>query len=99
LLITLIGNWGLIALGLTVLLVILQVWIATRVSQLRSQNIADTDQRVHLMHEILQNIKLVKFYAWVCVLFLLHSVTPALAHRILFVAGGVIHGEGDWSAC
>ena len=60
LLISLIGHWGLIALGLLVVLIALQVWIGSRVAALRTQNIADTDQRVHLMHEILQNIKLVK---------------------------------------
>ncbi len=62
--ITLIGTWGLIALGILAALILLQVWVGKRVAALRTQNIADTDQRVHLMQEILQNIKLVKFYAW-----------------------------------
>jgi hypothetical protein len=62
LLITLIGTWGLIALVLMVALIASQVFIGKRVAALRTQNIAATDERVHLMHEILMNIKLVKFY-------------------------------------
>eukprot|EP00455_Lapot_gusevi_P029940 TRINITY_DN320_c0_g1_i19.p1 TRINITY_DN320_c0_g1~~TRINITY_DN320_c0_g1_i19.p1 ORF type:complete len:1436 (+),score=492.77 TRINITY_DN320_c0_g1_i19:117-4424(+) len=64
LLISLIGYWGLVALGVVAFLLPVQLYIGKTVAQLRSENIQTTDHRVHLMHEILMNIKLVKFYAW-----------------------------------
>lgn len=64
LLVYLIGVYGLIALGVILCMVPLQIWIGSYVAKLRSQNIRTIDARVSTMHEILLNQKLVKFYAW-----------------------------------
>lgn len=64
LLCVLIGYWGVIALGLIALLLILQIWMAKRVAYLRNKNIAATDVRVRVMAELLGAMKLIKLYAW-----------------------------------
>eukprot|EP00053_Salpingoeca_punica_P017179 m.164540 g.164540 ORF g.164540 m.164540 type:complete len:1433 (-) comp17138_c0_seq2:376-4674(-) len=64
LLIILIGEIGLIALGMISLILTAQIFIGYRVASLREKNIAATDLRVQVMQEILTSIKLVKFYAW-----------------------------------
>ncbi|KJE97611.1 ABC transporter ABCC2 [Capsaspora owczarzaki ATCC 30864] len=58
------GVSAVVGLLIALLIVPLQYVIALRVAQIRRNNIAATDVRVQVMNEILQAIKLVKFYAW-----------------------------------
>jgi ABC-type bacteriocin/lantibiotic exporter with double-glycine peptidase domain len=64
LLVVLTGVSALIGLGLLLLLVPLQFYFAALITRFRNKNIAITDVRVSIMHEVLLAIKLVKFYAW-----------------------------------
>lgn len=64
LLIVLTGYSALIGLGLLLLLVPFQFWLARMMTVLRRKGIAATENRVSVMHEILLAIKMVKFYAW-----------------------------------
>jgi ABC-type multidrug transport system fused ATPase/permease subunit len=64
LLIYLMGNSGWAALGIVIILVIVQSILGYLTGYVRSQNINTTDERVSMMTEILLAIKLVKLYAW-----------------------------------
>jgi ATP-binding cassette subfamily C (CFTR/MRP) protein 1 len=64
LLIILTGYSAFIGLGLTLLVLGMQLVIGRAVTRLRSKSINVTDSRIHIMQEILLAIKLVKFYGW-----------------------------------
>eukprot|EP01122_Echinamoeba_exundans_P011726 TRINITY_DN4766_c0_g1_i1.p1 TRINITY_DN4766_c0_g1~~TRINITY_DN4766_c0_g1_i1.p1 ORF type:complete len:1175 (+),score=383.98 TRINITY_DN4766_c0_g1_i1:538-4062(+) len=64
LLIVLTGVSALIGLGILLLLVPFQFWLARLMTVYRRSGIAATEHRVGIMHEILLAIKMVKFYAW-----------------------------------
>jgi ATP-binding cassette, subfamily C (CFTR/MRP), member 1 len=64
LLIVLTGVSALIGLGILLLLVPFQFWLARLMTIYRRAGIAATEHRVGIMHEILLAIKMVKFYAW-----------------------------------
>jgi ATP-binding cassette subfamily C (CFTR/MRP) protein 1 len=64
LLIYLVGYTGFIALGIIIVLIVVQCIFGFLVAHLRAKNINTTDARVSLMTEILMAIKLVKLYAW-----------------------------------
>lgn len=64
LLIVLTGVSALIGLGLLLLLVPFQFWLARLMTVYRRRGITATENRVGVMHEILLAIKMVKFYAW-----------------------------------
>lgn len=64
LLIYLTGYSALVGLGLLLIILPLQYFIGTKITQIRAKNIDVTGGRVSLMSEVLLAIKLVKFYAW-----------------------------------
>ena len=50
--------------GLVVAFVPLQSWIGKQFSKLRSETAIKTDERIRIMNEIIQGIKVIKMYAW-----------------------------------
>ena len=42
----------------------LQSWIGKQFSKLRSEPAIKTDERIRIMNEIIQGIKVIKMYAW-----------------------------------
>jgi ATP-binding cassette, subfamily C (CFTR/MRP), member 1 len=64
LLIVLVGVSALPGFALVIVLLTFQYVIGRHVAEVRKKNIAVTDKRVGMMNEILNAIKLVKFYAW-----------------------------------
>jgi ATP-binding cassette subfamily C (CFTR/MRP) protein 1 len=51
-------------LGLCIIVVPVQLWFGKIVTQVRKTNTESNNERVHIVHEILYAIKLVKFYVW-----------------------------------
>ena len=41
-----------------------QMWIASRFSKAQKRIMAATDGRIHVMNEVLQNIRIIKYFAW-----------------------------------
>jgi ABC-type multidrug transport system fused ATPase/permease subunit len=64
LLILFMGPISLTALGIMLLLTVCQGKIMSVMSTLTSRTLAQTDKRVALLNEILQGIRVIKFYAW-----------------------------------
>ncbi|KAI3658482.1 hypothetical protein MP638_001908 [Amoeboaphelidium occidentale] len=59
-----IGISAIPALGFVILLLPLQMYLASKTSNANREQTATTTERVHIMSEILTAIKLIKFYAW-----------------------------------
>ena len=59
-----IGNATFVGGTLILAFVPLQSWIGKKFSQFRSQTAQKTDERIRLMSEIIQGIKVIKMYAW-----------------------------------
>ncbi|XP_048349014.1 multidrug resistance-associated protein 1-like isoform X2 [Sphaerodactylus townsendi] len=59
-----LGPSVLAGIGMLLLVVPINVYVAARVKQLRKSQSKNTDQRVKLLNEILHGIKILKLYAW-----------------------------------
>ena len=59
-----IGPACFVGAGLVVAFVPLQSWIGKQFSKLRSETAIKTDERIRIMNEIIQGIKVIKMYAW-----------------------------------
>jgi len=59
-----LGTSALVGLGVMIILVPAQGFIASRLGRLRHALLAKTDQRVRIVNEILQGIRVIKYYAW-----------------------------------
>ncbi|KAG9397717.1 hypothetical protein AC1031_019161 [Aphanomyces cochlioides] len=67
------GGWAaLSAFGATAFVLIVSAWLAIAIGSTRLQVTAVTEERVRLTTEILQGIRVMKFYAW----------EPAISHRL-----------------
>ena len=64
LLVRLIGVSALVGVGIVVLSIPLQGFLALRQMKLQKELVGQTDARVHLVNEVLQSIKVIKFYTW-----------------------------------
>ena len=59
-----IGNATFVGGALILAFVPLQSWIGQKFSQLRNETAKKTDERIRIMSEIIQGIKVIKMYAW-----------------------------------
>ena len=59
-----IGYSAASALGVVLIMIPLQFYLARLKSKIGFENTAKTSERVQIMSEILTAIKLIKFYAW-----------------------------------
>jgi ATP-binding cassette, subfamily C (CFTR/MRP), member 1 len=86
----LIGNLGVSALVAVAVLVLgspVQAIIVKLMFKVRMSGMLITDSRVRLLQEVVQGIRLVKIYAWVCIRFqLLSCVDP-----------DILEGNSIWS--
>jgi len=64
LLVLTIGSAAFVGFGIMILLIPLQGLIAARLGKLRKTLLDWTDTRIKLMNEVLQGIRVIKFYAW-----------------------------------
>jgi len=86
LLIYLVGNVGYLALGIILILIVVQCFFGYIVAGLRSKSIDTTDARVSTMTEILMAIKLVKLYAWED--FFAKQVKKIRRKEVMLMSGG-----------
>ena len=59
-----VGELTLICTGLIVLFMLLQGWFTKKIYILRGETAKRTDERISLMNEIINGIKVIKMYAW-----------------------------------
>ena len=59
-----LGYSSLVGIGLMVLLLPLYLYIARSFSTAQKRIMAATDKRIHATNEVLQNIRIIKFFAW-----------------------------------
>lgn len=52
--------------GIAVMLILLPInyWISRGFSRIQKEIMATTDKRIHATNEVLQNIRIIKFFAW-----------------------------------
>ncbi|OJD19343.1 hypothetical protein AJ78_00705 [Emergomyces pasteurianus Ep9510] len=59
-----LGFSSLAGIGVMVLMVPLNVYISSRFTVLQDEILTETDSRIHSTNEVLQNIRIIKYFAW-----------------------------------
>ncbi|KAF8428575.1 hypothetical protein EV426DRAFT_584868 [Tirmania nivea] len=59
-----LGWSSIVGIAVMVLLLPVNYWISSRFSKIQTEIMATTDKRIHTTNEVLQNIRIIKFFAW-----------------------------------
>ncbi|RPB26876.1 hypothetical protein L211DRAFT_804498 [Terfezia boudieri ATCC MYA-4762] len=59
-----LGWSSVVGIAVMVLLLPINYWISSRFSKIQKEIMATSDKRIHTTNEVLQNIRIIKFFAW-----------------------------------
>ncbi|KAF8468986.1 P-loop containing nucleoside triphosphate hydrolase protein [Kalaharituber pfeilii] len=59
-----LGWSSIVGIGVMIMLLPINYWISSRFSKIQKEIMTTTDKRIHATNEVLQNIRIIKFFAW-----------------------------------